>query len=211
MNKSNQEIRAFKGEVRMADTPRVVSGYAVVFDQPSQDMGYLEYIDRGAITPELLANSDIFMRFDHKEDNFLARCRYGEGTLKLTLDDRGLYYEFEVPDTAFGNDVLSKIQRGECVGSSFAFGVNKEDSSAQKWSMGDDGVMTRHIYKIAALFDCSVVAEPAYLSTTVQARSLAERRSMLDKVDAQNAELNDLIMDEKLKDFEDEIKDSIIS
>lgn len=209
MNKNNQEIRAFKGDVGAAEG-RVVSGYAVVFDQPSQDMGYLEFIDRGAITQELIDSSDIFMRFDHKDDNFLARSRYGQGTLKLTLDDKGLFYEFEVPDTAFGNDVLSKIQRGECVGSSFAFGVDKTDASAQKWSQDSEGVITRHIYKIAALWDCSVVAEPAYLSTTVQARSLLERRGMLQKTDDAAKELNDLVLDEKLKDFDDDVRSFII-
>ena len=105
---------------------------------------------------------------------------------------------------------MSKIQRGECVGSSFAFGVDKTDASAQKWSQDGEGVITRHIYKIAALWDCSVVAEPAYLSTTVQARSLLERRGMLQKTDNAAKELNDLVLDEKLKDFEDDVRSFII-
>lgn len=195
-NKQNIEVRNITGNVA-ASEGRVISGYAVRFNELSQYMGFYEVIDPSAITEDVIKKSDIFMRFDHKEDNFLARSRYGTGSLKLELREDGLYYEFEVPETAFGEDVLSKIQRGECMGSSFAFCIG-EERGAEKWSRNANGELLRRIYNIGQLFDCSVVAEPAYLSTSVQSRSLDAVQSMVSEYDTMHKELIDMELDNEL-------------
>lgn len=202
MKKKNDiEIRSINSGVAAAEG-RVISGYAVRFNETSQYMGFYEIIDPTAITQEVIEKSDIFMRFDHKEDNFLARSRYGEGSLKLELREDGLYYEFEVPETSFGDDVLSKIKRGECMGSSFAFCLS-EEAGAEKWTRNVNGEMVRKIYKIGELFDCSVVAEPAYLSTSVESRSFDSVNQMLSEYDRLENELNAIELDNALSEIED--------
>ena len=68
--------------------------------------------------------SDIYARLNHREDTVLARSRYGEGTLHLELRNDGLFYSFEAPHTAAGDELLEHIKRGEISTSSFAFTVS---------------------------------------------------------------------------------------
>jgi HK97 family phage prohead protease len=155
-----------------SDTPnsRIVSGYALKFETESQDLGYIEIIKKGAITEETIMQSDIFARFNHDENTVLARSRYGEGSLALELRDDGLYYEFEAPHTAIGDELLEHLKRGEITTSSFAFTL-PEDGSGDRWYKREDGVLVREILKIERLFDVSPVYEPAYLATTCSKRA----------------------------------------
>lgn len=150
---------------------RIVSGYALKFETESQDMGYIEIIKKGAVTEETIMNSDIFARFNHEEDTVLARSRYGEGSLALELRDDGLYYEFEAPHTAIGDELLEHLKRGEICTSSFAFTL-PEDGSGDKWYKREDGTLVREILKIDRLYDVSPVYEPAYLGTSCSKRAL---------------------------------------
>lgn len=150
---------------------RIVGGYAVKFDSESQNMGFIEIIRKGAITEEVIMNSDIFARFNHNEDTCLARSRYGEGSLALELRDDGLYYEFEAPHTAIGDELLEHLKRGEMSTSSFAFTL-PEDGSGEKWYGREDGTLVREITKIDRLYDVSPVYEPAYLATSCSQRAL---------------------------------------
>ena len=74
--KSTSSIQLRKLETDTEDS-RIVSGYAVKFDEPSQYMGFTEYIKKAAITEELIMESDIFARLNHDENTVLARSRYG--------------------------------------------------------------------------------------------------------------------------------------
>lgn len=181
------------------DTPdsRIVGGYAVQFETESEYIGYIEIIKRGAITEETIMNSDIFARFNHNEDTVLARSRYGEGTLALELNDEGLYYEFEAPHTAIGDELLEHLRRGEITSSSFAFTV-PQDGSGEKWYKREDGTTVREILKIDKLFDVSPVWEPAYSTTTCSKRAL-EMVSKIDEIEKKyNAELKEI---EKMRIF----------
>ena len=64
---------------------RRVVGCAVKFDSDSQDIGFTERILKGAITQELIDNSDVYARMDHRDDVVLARSNHGVGSLKLVL------------------------------------------------------------------------------------------------------------------------------
>jgi HK97 family phage prohead protease len=162
-------------QLRQLDTDdqdsRIVCGYAVKFDSESQDMGFIEVIRKGAITEETIMKSDIYARFNHDEDTVLARSRYGEGSLALELREDGLYYEFEAPHTAIGDELLEHLKRGEMTTSSFAFTLPK-DGSGERWTKKEDGTLFREITKIDRLFDVSPVYEPAYLATSVSKRAL---------------------------------------
>lgn len=161
------EIRSESGK------PDVVRGYAAVYGKRSEDFGFgdihlFEVIERGAFDDVL--KDDIRALFNHDANLILARSKAGEGTLKVGVDDTGLWYEFEAPDTQAGRDLMISLKRGDVDQSSFAFTVNRDGQKFEK----ADGVNVRTIMKVSRLFDVSPVTYPAYPDTTVAVRSLEE-------------------------------------
>lgn len=174
-NLGNIQIRAIEGE-----ESRHVEGYAMLFDVESEYLGFYEVIERGAITQELVDSCDIFATFNHDTNKIFARSNKGEGSLKLTVDDKGLKYEFEAPHTALGDELLEYLKRGDINKSSFAFSIDPNDDNAETWE-SKDGVYFRTIHKIKELYDCSPVWQPAYSATSVSKRAK-------DKIDALETE-----------------------
>ena len=165
------EIRSV-AEAPVAGEGRTISGYAVVFGVESRvlwdwDGEFVEVIERGAIDEALINSSDVKALYNHDRDHLLARSTNGEGTLKLTLDDRGLRFEFEAPETTAGNDVLELVRRGDLKGCSFAFTAVAENIEYSK--NGEERL--RRVKKLSGLYDVSVVVDPAYTQTSVDARS----------------------------------------
>lgn len=174
MNKKNLEIRSFA--ITRDEGSRLISGYAVVFNSRSHVMFdekrglyYTEVILPEAITDELLQRSDVVMNYAHDDNNILARSRNGEGTLKLSVDDRGLFFQFEMPNSALGEQVLESINRGDISECSFAFTLGND---CETWTQDEDGAVIRTINKISGLYDCAIVTHAAYPETEVSARSL---------------------------------------
>lgn len=165
-----QEIRQINNNITTTENSRTVEGYAVVFNSQSEDLGFFETIHTGAITTETIENSDVLCKFNHIDDKVLARSKYGQGSLKLEVDDIGLRYSFEAPKTELGNEILEYLKRGDIVSSSFAFTVSDEEG-AEKWTKDENGVLHRDIYKIDQLYDVSPVFQPAYEATSVHARA----------------------------------------
>jgi HK97 family phage prohead protease len=165
---TNKEIR-YINEIQSADSEsRKVEGYALVFNSESEDLGFTEVIEPTAIDDEVIAKSDVFAWLNHDEKRgCLARSRHGKGSLKLTIDDRGLRYEFDSPKTALGNELLESLKRNDISASSFAFTVASGGDSWEK----RDGRYYRTIKKIDRLYDVSPVYNPAYSETTVACRS----------------------------------------
>lgn len=177
-----KEIRAFGNiEIRAENESRIVEGYAVRFNEESQNIGFYETIARGAITQETIDTSDVFAKLNHNNNDVLARSRNGKGTLSLELRDDGLYYMFESPHTRAGDELLEHIRRGEITASSFAFTI-AEDENAEKWYRGENNSLKRTIYKIDKLYDVSPVYEPAYPTTSCSARS-EEVKATIEEVD----------------------------
>jgi len=98
---------------------------------------------------------------DHDASKVLARTR--SGSLKLAEDSAGLAFEFSVPDTQAGHDVLALAERDDLGGMSFGFLVPK---GGETWN-GNRRTLTA-----IDLREISVVsAWPAYDGTTVNART----------------------------------------
>ena len=169
MNK-NIQYRNFNIEYRVDDTSnpdsRTVEGYGSVFETPSADLGFIETISRSAITEDTIKNSDVFATLNHDDDKILARSRYGEGSLELTVDEKGLRYRFEAPKTNLGDELLEHLNRREITSSSFAFTV-ADDIWEKK-----DGQIYRTITKIDRIYDVSPVFEPAYPAAECHHRNL---------------------------------------
>ena len=168
------EIRTI-GEAPVAGEGRTISGYAIVFDVESRvlaswDGDFVEIIERGAVDDELIAQNDVKALFNHCSNMLLARSVNGNGTLKLAVDDHGLRFEFEAPNTTLGNDVLELVKRGDLQGCSFAFTADEENI---KYSREGDRRL-RRVRKLSGLYDVSVVVDPAYTQTNVDARSFEQ-------------------------------------
>lgn len=151
-----------------------VSGYACVFEKESVNLGgFTEIIHRGAITQETIEKSDIFANLDHDPTYIIARSRNGKGSLKLSVDDIGLYFEFELPQTEKGNEIRSYLERDEINQCSFCFSLDVNDKESQKWSIRNN-TQYREIYKIDKLYDIALVFQPAYEQTSVSLRKAME-------------------------------------
>lgn len=177
----DKQYRSFNGTItKSTEDSRIVEGYAVRFNEPSQNLGFYETISPGAITEETIKQSDIYARLNHREDTVLARSRYGEGTLELKLTPEGLMYRFAAPNTEVGNELLEHIKRGEISTSSFAFTVDEEDKTSQRWYK-EDGVLKREVRKINRLYDVSPTFEGAYLTTSCYSRDKGKAMKELDE------------------------------
>ena len=124
----NKEIREMPDNIK-SEEDRSVTGYAIIFESQSEDLGFREIIHKGAVDEETIKRSDVLAKFNHEDDKILARSKFGEGSLSLTVDDKGLLYRFQSPKTALGDALLEYLNRGDISSSSFAFTVDNEEGS----------------------------------------------------------------------------------
>ena len=204
------ERRSFDIGFREVES-RKVEGYASVFNSRSKDLGgFTEIIDPAAFEG-VIEKSDVLALLNHDKDRgVLARSRKGVGSLKLSLDERGLLYSFEAPNTALGDELVEGLKRGDITTSSFAFTV-----SGERWDKNEDGSYTRTITQIDKLFDVSPVYNEAYEDTTVALRSLEALKVVVDnekrEEEEDDTDSNDTISteeDEKVEDERDEKSDT---
>jgi|TARA_R100001198_G_scaffold94759_1_gene78811 hypothetical protein len=169
-NMKNKEVRTIDVqdlELRMdGDNPTVV-GYGAVFNSMSNDLGgFREYIAPEAFEGRL--EDDVRFLVNHDANLVLARTT--NNTLRLSVDEKGLRYEADMPNTSTARDLMELLKNGTISQSSFAFTV--EDDS---WEM-KDGMNVRTINKVSRLYDVSSVTYPAYnaASSSVALRSMEE-------------------------------------
>ena len=149
------EQREFRME-SMEHNGDVVRGYAAVYDSDSEFMGYYEQIEKGAFDDVM--NDDVRAYYNHDENYLLGRV--SSGTLRIGTDKRGLYYEVDLPNTTYANDLVELMKRGDINQSSFAFLIGQD-----RWEERD-GKTYRIIEKVSRLIDVSPVAMPAYQMAT---------------------------------------------
>lgn len=162
-----REYRKMLLEVREAeDTDYMVSGYATTFDEPYTLYG----IGDGKVVKEQVSRnafdntdrSDTIMQFDHEGVVF---ARLSNETLKLTVDDHGLFVEAYLGGTANGRNLYEEIKGGYINKMSFGFTVTDDDIAE-----ADYGYL-RTIKAIGKLYDVSAVSIPANDFTEISARS----------------------------------------
>ena len=208
-----KETRNFN--VSLDNDSRILSGYAAVFNSESKDLGgFTEMISPTAFEG-VIERSDVFAVLDHDRNKVLARSKMGKGSLELNIDEKGLQFRFESPNTTLGNDVLSMVKRGDLTDASFCFTV--EDES---WQKREDGSYLRTINKIGDLFDVAICYNGAYPEsyTEVALRSLDKFKEELraaecveeedsDDVDETNDETSEKTNDETSEVDVDETPD----
>jgi len=156
------EVRTNHIEMRAEGDGRTFTGYASVFNQPSQPLPFIEYVKPGAFKRSLQSRNRMMLLWNHDTSNPLASTR--NGSLQLTEDNIGLRVTATLPDTTLGRDITELVRTGVIDSMSFGFSV-KRDS----WSK--DG-QTRYLEDVT-LYEVSLVSTPAYTSTegTVSVRS----------------------------------------
>jgi len=87
--------------------------------------------------------------------------------LTIRQDELGLRFDAVAPDTGYGRDLLTLINRGDINQASFGWST-KED----RWEERPDGTIMRYLVKAERLYDVGPVTFPAYTGTNVQMRSL---------------------------------------
>jgi HK97 family phage prohead protease len=186
MEERKREIRSAKGghfQPHLRELPegegngRIIEGYAIVFGVASRMLvdywdDYREIIEPGAITEQELAQMDIKMTMWHNREKLLARSNKGVGTLKLSVDEIGVKYEFEAPNTSDGNNALELVKRGDMSGSSFTYW--SDESSAVSYTKDENDVLIRHVKKIGMVYEMTIASDPAYTQTSVTAREIEQ-------------------------------------
>jgi HK97 family phage prohead protease len=164
---NNIERRVLSGQLRKKDDDmesRRVVGYAAVFNSASETLwsSFVEEVDARAFDEADM--SDVRALFNHDENKILART---PNTLSISVDERGVRYEFDMPNTTYGNDLLESMRRGDVTQSSFGFTVTEDE-----WIQNsNEELPLRRILKVGRVFDVSPVTYPAYPETTSEVRS----------------------------------------
>jgi HK97 family phage prohead protease len=149
------------------ETGRTIIGYASVYNSIYPICpGYAETVLPGAFDD--CDMSDVVALYNHDDEFLLARCTNGKGTLKLSLDDHGLKFEFEAPNTTAGNDILENIRLGNIQGCSFAFTIAEEKIDYEVAQADGSTATFTSIVKVGKLYDVGPVVFPAYEDTEVE-------------------------------------------
>lgn len=161
---------------------RTIVGYAILFNTPSaplwsdEDEEAREIIAPEAITKELLDGCDIKFTMFHDRQLILARSKNGVGTLSYTVDEKGVAFEFEAPNTTDGDKALELVKRGDLAGCSFMFSTHYWDEAFVSRSVEvRDGraYITYTVKAVTGVYDMTLAADPAYPDTSVEAREFA--------------------------------------
>jgi HK97 family phage prohead protease len=159
------ELRTEEGK-----PPRLV-GYAAKFNVESKNLGgFREIIRKGAFDRTLKEGPEVVARVNHRSEMLLGKK--SSGTLRLKVDEVGLRYEVDLPDTSVGRDVAEYVRRGDIRESSFAFRIPK---GGDKWSArSSEGTPLREVSDIDLVDVAPVIDPAAYPSTQVALRTLEE-------------------------------------
>lgn len=155
-------------EFRSEGNGHHLSGYAAVFNSPSEPMPYTEIVDPGAFIRSLAAppNGRQTLVVDHDDGLLLASTKTDR--LHLAEDSKGLLVEGDMVDTTYARDLRELSDAGELGGMSFEFSATKGGAP-----FSADG-KKRHLKEVR-LYHVTVLTgkTPAYTETTAAVRALA--------------------------------------
>lgn len=169
------------------DNGMTVEGYAMLYDQPSVPMPFVEYIDRGALDNVDL--SKVLLLYGHDLNSVLARS--DAENLQLRADDKGLWFRATLPDTTLGRDTYTNVANGNLKGCSVGFKIGDD-----KWLQGNNGNVIHHIRSFDQLIEISITPIPAYTETSVDVqRSLEAFMKGENEVEIDYDKLADAVAD----------------
>jgi HK97 family phage prohead protease len=153
----------FGADLRASVEGSRLAGHAAVFGQIAKVPGHYETLARTAFDEVLRSDGDVKALFNHNPSLVLGSSR--AKTLRLEVDDDGLAFEVDLPDTTYANDLRELVARNDVSGMSFGFIPGKDE-----WSRAPDGRQLRTHTSVQMLLDVSPVSYPAYDGTEVYLR-----------------------------------------
>lgn len=169
------------------DNGMTVEGYAMLYDQPSVPMPFIEYIDRGALDNVDL--SKVLLLYGHDLNSVLARS--DASNLQLRADDKGLWFRATFPDTTLGRDTYTNVANGNLKGCSVGFKIGDD-----QWSQDSNGQVIHHIRSFDQLVEISITPIPAYTETSLDVqRSLKAFMKGDNEVEIDYDKLADAVAD----------------
>lgn len=192
---TERRFTAVPVELRAKEQLRI-GGYAATFGRLSQNLGgFVEDVAPGFFNDSRSRGwPDVLARYNH-DDNMLLGTT-GGNTLRLSIDETGLFYEVDLPNSRA--DIAELVERGDVRKSSFAFRT-LEDS----WSTTDQGFPKRTLVS-GQLVDVAPVNTPAYNDTSVGKRAIditGGLESLARHVDADLDEVRKLADADELRKF----------
>ena len=176
--KSDREYRNFTFEVREAkpeeDGKMIVRGYASTFNEPYElynDGTYIfrEQVDPGAFNEADL--SDVILQYNHEGRVF---ARTSNGTLQVSVDDKGFAVEADLGGTEIGRQLYEEIKGGYTTKMSFGFTVTEDKREETENKEDRTYEVLRTITKIGKVYDVSAVSIPANDGTSISSRNLVD-------------------------------------
>lgn len=172
-------VRASKIDVS-ADEKRL-TGYAIVFDQQSEDLGgWKEVIRSSAVDRTLREGTNVDALVDHKRETGSILGSTDSGLLRLRKDHLGLRVEIFPPDTTSARDVITTVKSGLVRGMSFSFRAMPDGTT---WDQEGD-FLIRYVNDMQ-FNEVSIVLNPAYKQTEIHARAAALDLATLSEFRAQ--------------------------
>lgn len=175
--KNDREYRNFLMEIRSAENEedgKIVRGYASTFNEPYELYNDGQYIVREQVDPAAFDDADmndVIMQYNHEGKVF---ARTSNGTLDVSVDDKGLAIRADLGGTGAGRELYEEIKGGYTTKMSFGFTVD-EDKREQTENR-EEGTITvlRTITKIRKVYDVSAVSIPANDGTSISVRQLTD-------------------------------------
>lgn len=186
-----------------------VNGYVNLTEQTSEVLHtnrghqFVEKISKGAFSKALQRATEIDFLVEHDNERILSSTR--NNSLNLVEDDKGLFMSATISPTTWGKDYYTLIKDNIIKNFSFGF-IALED----EWQERNDGLLERTVYDLD-LFEVSLVKNPAYTQSYVEARGLdymttdevlqrGEKMSVIDK------EKREITVEDK-----EDIKEDVVS
>ena len=182
MNETKREIRTIECKLAIREAgqnaqgeSRTIVGTAIVFNRESQELDdwgekFKEIILPSAVTMEFLNTQDVKLNLLHDRKMTIARCNKGEAnsSLRLSVDQNGVNFEFDAPKCDLGDRALELVRTGVYSGCSFEF----KPKDYEKRVDGDMVTITHHAFEY--LNALTLGMDPAYSQTSVNVREMKE-------------------------------------
>ena len=164
----------------------VVRGYPIVFNIETKIFDFWNGEIRETILPTALDGTDlsnVYLVTGHNIEPDKVLGRNGIN-MKVEVDETGLYFECELPNTQHARDIYNLVESGIVDGMSFGFTCSDEVNPETK---------VRTITHIDKLYEVSITPFPAYEEASVIARNQEEAKRKAEET---------VIIDEKKKQEE---------
>lgn len=184
----------------------VLRGYPILFNTDTTIYDYWYGEIRETILPTALEGTDlsnVYLVTGHNIEPDKVLGRNGVN-MRMEVDDTGLFFECELPNTQHARDIYNLIESGLVDGMSFGFRCSDEVNQE---------TMTRTITHIDELFEITITPFPAYKEASVivqkqrQATEDAEKQKAEEDAEKQRQADLEAEKEKKLKELEDLLND----